>query len=142
MTKQEFLFHLSGASFLTFKFAENFVKNKLSTNFKYNLHLNSSVDDKSQEKFDRYPEDNKKVYSNLNKNEVVELLYRKGKIPVWIDISVLNSNKNWTTLELICAGRYTNEKEELYYNKNGTGPFGIKSPTFPPNYKEGKKFKL
>lgn len=39
MTKREFLFHLNGASFVAFKFAEKFVKNKLVTDFKYNLIL-------------------------------------------------------------------------------------------------------
>ena len=37
MTKIEFLFHLQGASFQALKFAENYVKTELKTNFKYNV---------------------------------------------------------------------------------------------------------
>ena len=75
-------------------------------------------------------------------DEVVELLYRKNKVPVWIDINVLKSNRKTTTFNLLCAGRYTNNKEEFYYNINGSGPFGIKSPNLPINYQEGKRFRL
>lgn len=37
MTKAEFLFHLKGASFWAMKFAENYIKDKMTTSFKYNV---------------------------------------------------------------------------------------------------------
>lgn len=72
----------------------------------------------------------------------MDLLYRKNKIPIWIDIKVLKSNRNSTTFNLFCTGRYSDNEEELYYNDTGSGPFGIKGPTFPIGYKAGKKFSL
>jgi hypothetical protein len=69
-------------------------------------------------------------------------LCRQGKVPVWIDISVESVYKDQTIFRLLCAGRYTDNEEEFYYNKRETAMFGIKSPTMPPNYVEGQKFKL
>jgi len=142
MTREEFLFHLKGASLIAMKFAENFVKNKLTTDFKYNVILNVSNDDPSLTQFDIYPEDTGIIKLDLTDSEVVELLYRKSKVPVWIDINVLKSSRHSTTFNLLCAGRFTNDKEEFYYNRTGSGPFGIKSPNLPLGYKEGQKFKL
>ncbi len=142
MTKQEFIFHLNGASFIAYKFAENYVKNKLPTDFKYNVILNASNDDSNLTQFDIYPEDNGEIKFDLSDKEVAELLYREGKIPIWIDISVLKSSQKNTTFNLLCAGRYSDNKKEFYYNHNGSGPFGIKSPTLPVGYKEGEKFIL
>ena len=115
MTKQEFLFHLQGASLVSLKFAENYIKNKLTTDFKYNVILNASTDNPNLTQFDIYPEDNKKMKLDLTDNEVVELLYRNGKVPVWIDINVLKSNRKSITFNLLCAGRYSDDKKEYYY---------------------------
>lgn len=142
MTKQEFLFHLKGASLVALKFAENYIKNKLTTDFTYNVILNASSDDPNLTQFDIYQEDDGKIKLDLTDNEVVELLYRNGKVPVWIDINVLKSNRKITNFNLLCSGRYSDDKKEFYYNDNGSGPFGIKSPKLPIDYKEGKKFKL
>jgi len=142
MTKSEFLFHLKGSSLIALKFAENYVKNKLTTDFKYNVILNASNDDLTLTQFDIYKEDDGVIKLNLTDNEVVELLYRKNKVPVWININVLKSSRKSTTFNLLCAGRYSDDKKEFYYNDNGSGPFGIKSPKLPIDYKEGKKFKL
>lgn len=142
MTKEEFLFHLQGASLIALKFAERYVKDKLETDFKYNVILSVSTDDPSLTQFDLYPEDQGTIKLDLTDTEVVDLLYRKNKVPVWIDISVLKSSKKSTTFNLLCAGRYTDNKDEYYYNRNGSGPFGIKSPNFPLDYVEGEKFRL
>lgn len=142
MTKEEFRFHLNGASLVALKFAERYVKDKLTTDFKYNVILNASTDNESLTQFDIYPEDNGIIKLDLIDDEVIELLYRKNKVPVWIDINVLKSNRKSTTFNLLCAGRYTDNKEEFYYNMNGSGPFGIKSPKLPLNFEEGQKFRL
>ena len=142
MTREEFLFHLNGASLIALKFAERYVKDKLTTDFRYNVMLNVSSDYKSLTQFDIYPEDTGIIKLDLIDKEVVELLYRKNKVPVWIDINVLKSSRKSTTFNLLCAGRFTDNKEEFYYNGNGSGPFGIKSPKLPIDFKEGNKFKL
>lgn len=142
MNKSDFLFLLLGASYASFKFAEEFVKNNLKPEFKYDLELNVSQDNPELTQFDIYPEDNEKKYFDLTDKEVVEILFRKNKIPVWIDIAVCKSDKKKTTFKLLCAGRYSNDKNEFYYTSNGSGPFGIKSPNHPIGFKEGTKFRL
>lgn len=142
MTKQEFLFHLQGASLVALKFAERYVKDKLTTDFKYNVIFTPSHHTINPDHFDFYPEDEGIIKLDLTDDEVVKLLYRNNKIPIWIDINVLKSSGKSTTFNLLCAGRYSDNKQDWYYKDNGSAPFGIKSPTFPINYKEGKKFRL
>lgn len=142
MTKQEFLFHLKGASYVALKFAENYVKDKLTTDFKYNVIFTPANRSDNVDPFDIYPEDDGIIKLNLIDNEVIDLLYRKNKIPIWIDISVLKVKGKITIFHLACSGSYSEKKEEYYYKNDGCAPFGIKSPTFPIGYKEGKKFRL
>ncbi len=142
MEKGDFLFLLMGASYASFKFAKSFVADDLPADFRYNVHLNVSLDDPSLKQFDTYPEDNGKVLENLDDKEVMNLLVRNNKVPVWIDIAVESVTKDFTIFRLLCAGRYSDDRKEFYYEKSGSGPFGIKSPDFPIGYKEGIKFKL
>jgi hypothetical protein len=142
MEKGDFLFLLLGASYASFKFAKAYVIDNLPTDFKYNVELNVSNDDPGLKQFDMYPEDNGKILKNLDDKEVMNLLVRNNKVPVWIDIAVESVTNDFTIFRLLCAGRYSNDRKEFYYEKRGSGPFGIKSPVFPIDYKEGIKFKL
>jgi hypothetical protein len=142
MNRSDFLYLLLGTSYASFKFAKRYLSNDLVPEFRYDIQLNLSNDDPNLTQFDTYPEDNGKKYFNLEDKEVVAILCRNNKVPVWIDISVSKSENEKTTLRLLCAGRYTSDNNELYYNERGSGPFGIKSPNLPYGYKEGIKFKL
>lgn len=142
MTKQEFLSRLQGATLVSLKFAERYVKDKLTSDFKYNVIFTPLNIYGNADQFDFYPEDEGIIKLNLTDNDVVDLLYRKNKIPVWIDISVLKSSRKSTIFNLLCAGRYSENKEEYYYLDDVFPPFGIKGPTFPIGYKEGEKFWL
>ena len=142
MKKQDLLFLLLGASYASYKFAKKYVKNNLKAEFKYDLELNASHDNIELKQFDIYPEDNGKKHYNLTDREVIEILCKNNKVPVWIDIGVSKSDRRKTTFNLLCSGRYSNDKNEFYYNDNGSGPFGIKSSILPPDYKEGTKFRI
>jgi hypothetical protein len=140
--KQSFLTWLELASFKAIYFANTYVKQKLIYEFRYELELNSSSDDRKEPQFDYYPDDdNKVIYCNSLK-DVAELLVRADRIPVWIDIQTSKYSSAFTLLRLICAGRYTCDIDELYYYNRGVGCFGIKSPNLPIRYKEGTLFKL
>ncbi len=69
---------------------------------------------------------------------VVDLLWRDGLVPEWIDISVAAADSEHTFFELRCCGRFTADDSLLYYSERGQGPFGIKSPTFPPHWFESE----
>ena len=143
MTKTEFHTLLLDCSRHSFDFAKKYVLDNLPNDFKYTVKLNASNDDPALKQFDIYPNDNDKIVKLISATAVVDLLYRKDKVPVWINISVESIQKNSTVFELLCAGRYSADSNEFYYFKHGTGPFGIKSPTFPPGYKDdGSKFHL
>ena len=102
MTKSEFQNHLFKSSLLAFEFAKKYVNDELFINFKYDLILNASKDDDCSDKFDLYPEDNGIIKLSLSENEVVDILYRKDKSPVWIDINVSKSNKKSTICSFSC----------------------------------------
>ncbi|UKN02005.1 hypothetical protein K6119_00555 [Paracrocinitomix mangrovi] len=142
MTVIEFDNLLTKATEFAFEFGQRYVSNMLPKSFVYEVQLNMSYDDPSLTQFDLYPEDDHKIINGLNKTEVIDLLLRKNKVPVWIDISVKDITETNTVINLLCSGRYSAEPEELYYQDNGTGPFGIKSPILPFGFKEGEKFDL
>lgn len=143
MTKTAFYKLLTDCSKLAFDFAKNYVLDDLPNDFKYTVRLNFSQDDPNLKQFDIYPNDKDKTVELITATEVVDLLCRKNKVPVWIDISVEAVNKNHTVFQVLCAGRYSDNLNEFYYQKGGTGPFGIKSPAFPLGYKnDGIKFSL
>lgn len=142
MTRDYFLQLLRDSSQYSYDFAKRYVTNKLPNDFKYSVNLNSSFDDPTLTQFDMHPEDNGKRIELIDEKEVVDLLCRKHKVPVWIDISVECVHKNKTIFSLDCAGRYSDDEHEFYYNKRGTGPFGIKSPLLPSLDFNDEKFKL
>lgn len=142
MLKNEFQLLLRKASLGAFDFAKQFLKNEMTSNFRYDVTLNGSSDHMENEIFETYSEDDGVVIENLANSQVVDLLFRNNKVPVWIDINVSKSNIEYTTFNLLCAGRYSGDKEALYYHKRGMGPFGIKSPDLPLNLKDGMKYKL
>jgi hypothetical protein len=142
MTSLEFENLLTESTRQSLDFARNYVVNNLPNEFRYNVKLNASTDDLSLKQFDIYPNDNKKEVNFLTSKEVVKLLNRKEKVPVWIDISVEYVHKGFTVFNLLCAGRYSNDDNEFYYTKNGTGCFGVKSPNLPIDFIEGVKFEL
>lgn len=69
---------------------------------------------------------------NLDFETALHNIYRNGKIPVWINISICKSNRKSTILRLECAGRFTDNFSDLYYSESEVSPFGIKSPQLLP----------
>ena len=142
MRKVDFHFLLLGASYASFKFAEGMVSDELSTEFRYNVDLSMSHDSPDLTGFVVYPEDAGKRYTMLTAKEVVDVLCRDEKVPVWVDVSVESVTQGFTVFRLLCAGRFSGNPDTYYYSQGGSGPFGIKSPVLPPDHVEGKKFKL
>lgn len=130
MTKTEFLDLLRELTTECYKFAKNYVADDLPERFIYCVSLNVSYDDPQLKGFNIYPEDHDRRLEMIKDTDVAELLYRKGKIPVWIDISVECVHRHTTVMELLCAGRFSDKSEDCYYNHYDiVSPFGVKSPT-------------
>ncbi|MFN8354035.1 MAG: hypothetical protein U0Y10_06315 [Spirosomataceae bacterium] len=142
MTSNEFLRLLQCASIIAHDFAKNYVLDELPTDYLYTVTLNATSGNPNVKRFDSYSNDNGKKIEYITAKQVIELLYRKHKIPIWIDIAVESVYEYKTIFRLLCAGYYSDNETDYYYTSNGTGPFGIKSPILPPDFIEGEKFKL
>lgn len=142
MQEEEFKHLLLSTTDYTKQFALEYIKNELPSENAYNICLSLSHDDPALTQFDSYPQDSGKIIELADVDTVIKTLLRNGKVPVWIDISVTTVQKRKTVLTLLCAGRYSDNNNELYYHQQGTGPFGVKSPNFPIDYIDGKKFWL
>jgi hypothetical protein len=63
--------------------------------------------------------------------QVVAYLWRDGKVPEWIDASVVAEDGVRTLVGLLCCGRYTATEALLYHHRGGLAPFSLKSPELP-----------
>lgn len=142
MSEADFHIWLIAASFLAVRFGQRYVTQTLPFEFRYDVHLNQSCDNHATPDDRLYPNDNDRVVTVASESDVVSLLYREGRCPQWIDISVTRVGDSFTELRLLCCGRFTDDRAKMYYSDRGLGPFGVKSPVFPPDYKEGSRFSL
>ena len=142
MTEADFRVLLIASSFMAVRFRQRYVTQTLPFDFRYNVHLNQSCDDHATPDDVLFPDDNDRVVYCDSESDVVTLLSRDGRCPQWIDISASRIGDTFTEMRLICCGRFTNDRDKLYYTDGGTGPFGLKSPVLPPDYEEGTTFSL
>ncbi|HBJ86960.1 MAG TPA: hypothetical protein DDZ88_24500 [Verrucomicrobiales bacterium] len=116
------------------------VTNDLPTDYRYVVYLNQSFDESPLEADETiYPDDPFGVgdlSSPLSSVEIVQLLCRDDAVPEWIDISAYRVTDCFTVFSLHCCGRFTSNIKRLYYGDSDLCPFGIKSPVFPPRWKE------
>ena len=67
--------------------------------------------------------------------EVVEFLWRSGKVPEWIDAWVDAQDGGCSVIPLLCCGRFTAQDELLYHRGPGRiPPFSVQSPRLPPGW--------
>ncbi|MBC8391091.1 MAG: hypothetical protein H8E17_00780 [Deltaproteobacteria bacterium] len=151
MRKEDFHNQLIAASFASLCFGQEYVSNRLSHDLTYVVLLNQSYDGHRKEDEIVFPEDDGKICSDLSQLELVDLLHRDGRCPMWIDIQVAGADKKRTLMSLRCCGRYHDDESRMYYYEQGTQPFGIKSPDLSHAWREKfihqhtrkvKKFKL
>ena len=142
MTEFEFRHLLLKASEHAVRFGERYVVQELPSTFRYHVQLNQSFDGNATSDEVLYPEDGGKEAVRVSAETVVALLFRDGRCPEWIDVNVEAVGTGFTLLSLLCCGRYTNDRKKMYYEDQGLGPFGIKSPYLPPDYVEGTKFDI
>lgn len=142
MTRSEFTALLSKATTASIDFARRYVINDLSDAASFDVYLSRSCDVHATAKERLYPEDKGREYFCITEEEVVDVLYRDGRCPEWIDVSVKAQAPTHTRVRLICCGRFTDDLDLMYYSKRGMGPFGIKSPNLPFDFKEQNKLRL
>lgn len=77
--------------------------------------------------------------------QTMAFLWRNGKVPEWVDISVRACGKNFSYLQLRCCGRFTATEELLYHRAEDCQPFHIQGPNIPPGWEgleQSGKFNL
>jgi hypothetical protein len=137
MTQAEFHILLIAASFSALRFAKRYVTNDLPVEaFEYRICLNNTCPPHRNEAGSTPPE------RRFSEQEAVDLLYRDGTCPEWIDVNAEAVSEGATVFRLICCERYTDDKSKMYYSKRGLGPFGVKSPNLPFGYSNGDRFTL
>jgi hypothetical protein len=147
MERITFALRLHEAAAAARKFALSHVEEKLPEPLRFRVRLNCSYDGnplRSDETL--YPEDSSpertRRFIRCTEDEAVTLLWRDGKIPEWIDISVVNEIDSTTILELRCCGRFTSDEKLLYHAWQGRPPFHVVGPTLPPKHTQGQSFSI
>jgi hypothetical protein len=118
-------------------FARRCVHQPLTGEVAYRIYPNQSFDgnprvgDEVVFPDDMLPTD--EFHGPWSAKEAVAYLWRHGKVPEWIDVSV-EAEDGQTLVALRCCGRFTASEELLYYRNGGFPPFGIKSPVLPPGW--------
>jgi len=119
MNKLQLRKNLEKASLNLIVLAEESYSNIFSTNFKYllrpnvrsvdlrNNHLNN-LEIKNLAIWNRY------ANQKLDKEEIVDLLIKDEKVPVWINISIIESQKDYTLIELLCSRRLRTEQDLIH----------------------------
>ena len=141
MRQVQFHNQLLAATHAALRFGQSYVRNRLYLDTEFVAVLNQSYDANRASDEVVYPADEGRVVEGLSDGGAVDLLHRGGRVPAWIDISVLAVANRRTVMRLLCCGRYRADEERLYYHARGSQPFGIKSPDFPPS-RWGQRFWL
>lgn len=137
MDKDEFTRLFREASTACIKLAREIVCDHLPDAMLYEVFPNSSYDKHPLHEDERvFPEDEllHDQFHSMDAEQVVNFLWRGGIVPEWIDLSVVSANEQHTVIELLCCGRFTANRELLYYAYANRGPFGVKGPALATGY--------
>jgi len=128
-------------------FARGFVVEALPESMMFRVLLNQSNDDIEPLRTGEvvFPLDSAEHRSQAlracDAQTVVDELWREGRVPEWVDLSVVDVEGGCTVVELLCCGRFTDDESLLYHRAEGRPPFHVTSPVLPPNHDE-KRFSL
>jgi hypothetical protein len=140
MEHARFVEHLRRAAELAVTVARKLVLQTLPDSMAYGVYPNQSNDGHPREGDEViFPNDSLRgledYHGPWSEEQVVAFLWREGKIPEWIDVSVEAVARTRTLVALRCCGRFTANDGLHYYNDpGGVPPFGIKSPDLPPRW--------
>ena len=144
MERDLFARRLANASVAALDFARTFIVEPLPAAMRFHIELNASHDGNAGPEFKLYPEDSERSpIVDASAEDVIALLWRDGRVPQWIDVSVVGEAGDTTTMGLLVCGRFIADETRLYYTWNkDVAPFGVKGPSLPFDYEEGRKFSL
>lgn len=138
MTKEEFKDNFLKALDGLIPFTQEFVINDLPSEVKFIIKPNSSYDGNPLvDDEEIFPNDNVNIDSQMSPcdfDNAIDYLWRNGKVPEWINVSVYRCDTNYTYVKLESCGRYSGNINNLYHVQEGRPPFHALSPSIPLNY--------
>lgn len=131
--RESFRKNLLAASDHAVEFARTLVVNKLIGSTRYFVHVGASHDGNPLEKGEIIVSENfdRKKVEFKNCEQVIDLLWRDGKVPEWINVSVASESEGHTTIRLECCGRYSSNPDHIYHIHEGRAPFHVLGPPVP-----------
>lgn len=116
--------------------AKRYVFNNLDLPFRFRVKLGASYDGNPLVSDETtFPEDyteRERCFSEPD--QVTDLLWREGKVPEWINVSIKQVDASHVFFEVLCCGRYSTDKEMLYHHREGIVPFHVLGPPLPTDY--------
>lgn len=145
LTKDGFEKNLVLAARSALEFARTLVVNELPNMIRYVLLLNVSYNDNQLDEDEFVFNEESLSQEFTESHDVAELLWRDGKVPEWINVSVVSETEEFTNIKLECCGRFTSNPKYIYHAKEGMAPFHVLGPPIPTDVnmiKDGEKYKL
>jgi hypothetical protein len=142
-----FAARLHEASELARDFARELVREPLPDDLHFRVHLNSSYDGNPLVGDEVvYPGDSafdKAItLHDVIEDQVVGALWRAGRVPEWVNLSVAGETGVATLIDVVSCGRFTADENLLYHTHEGRPPFHVLGPTLPVGYEEGERFSI
>jgi len=139
MNKDIFRRNLITATERVMPFSREYVKNPLPDNCRYLVFPNQSYDGNPLVSDEQIFSDESlpqgEYLGPFESHDVIKYLWRDGKVPEWVNVTIYSYDKQHTYLELRCCGRFTATDEALYHSVEGIPPFHVLGPHLPPNWK-------
>jgi hypothetical protein len=127
-------------------FGRELIAEELPAVLMFRVPLNQSYDGHPPQPGEvRFPQDSgQHRAAALNKCDaqtVVAELWRDGRVPEWINLSVVGETGAETVIEVVCCGRFTDDDTRLYHAGEGAPPFHVLGPALPPR-RDGARFSI
>jgi len=149
MTKEEFEKNFDFAVERAVECARNTFVQEFPSECEFLLYPNQSYDGNPLEGDEQvFPNDSLpqwKFLGPFSKAEVINYVWREGKVPEWVDMAVVSQNDARSQVQLSCCGRYTASRELLYHKQEGNQPFHVTSGPIPfewEGFKTGEKIDI
>lgn len=145
MEREAFAQRFRDASAKARDFARECVEEPLPDAMVFRVRLNASYDGHALHADERtFPEDDVVAVARTlrTSDEVVQLLWRGGLVPEWVNLDVVGEIGDATVLEVVSCGRFTANLSLLYHEHEGFPPFHVLGPTLPPGWARGQTFSI
>jgi hypothetical protein len=133
---------LEDAAVVARDFARTFLEEELPDPMLFRVRLNSSYDGNPLHADEvTFPQDDSfrlaLRLTGCTAQEAIDLLWRDGRVPEWVDVSVIGVTRSATLLQLLCCGRFTANDDLLYHENEGRPPFHVTGPVLPARFSIG-----